>query len=159
MVDETASGHDPRTMATNGSSFTRSQAPAWERKSSKLRFANHQRPTTCVNQTINPQLVSVDEAASGRDPPTMATDGLSLIFDSGSVCSPIENRGFVDGLKNRLSSCQPVKRSLAEVRSKAGNWERVKTEMRAARRVDNLANQSPNPYFAGISIGWPGCRS
>ena len=32
-----------------------------------------------------------------------------------------------------------------------------KNEMRAARRVDNLANQSPNPYFAGDWIGWP-CR-
>jgi len=28
--------------------------------------------------------------------------------------------------------------------------------MRAARRLVNLATQSPNPYFSGISIGWPG---
>jgi len=31
-----------------------------------------------------------------------------------------------------------------------------KSEMRAARRLVNLATQSPNPYFSGISIGWPG---
>ena len=31
-----------------------------------------------------------------------------------------------------------------------------KIEMRAARRLVNLANQSPNPYFAGFLIGWPG---
>ena len=28
--------------------------------------------------------------------------------------------------------------------------------MRAARHLVNLANQSPNPYFAGLFIGWPG---
>jgi hypothetical protein len=31
-----------------------------------------------------------------------------------------------------------------------------KIEMRAARHLVNLANQSPNRYFAGLLIGWPG---
>ena len=30
-----------------------------------------------------------------------------------------------------------------------------KIEMRAARRLVKLANQSPNPYFAGIATVWP----
>ena len=34
-----------------------------------------------------------------------------------------------------------------------------KNEMRAARRVVKLANQSPNPYSVDVLIGWPGLPS
>ena len=39
------------------------------------------------------------------------------------------------------------------------SWSLGTSKMRAARRLVNLATQSLNPYFAGISIGWPGRSS
>ena len=89
----------------------------------------------------------------------MATNGSSLIYGSGSVCSPLQNRGFPDGLRNRLSSCRPAKQSLEDLRSQARAWERVNAakQMRARKKSQQTLNTlSPrylfHRHFDNISV-------
>ena len=53
----------------------------------------------------------------------------------------------MDGLRNRLSSCQPAKRSFEDLRSQAGAWERVKNRNARCAPLGQPGQPITKPLF------------